>query len=186
MVSKLFILFLAYTGLRANEALALRIGDLDFTRMRISVTKTITADRQGREIEGKPKSGRNRIVPIPGFLTADLEQVCDGRTDDDYLFTALHGGMIHLNTWRTRVWYPAKEGAGYGDVKGLRIHSLRHTYASFAIGAGCDVKTLQSIMGHASATETLNTYAELWPDRIDEVAAVMEAKYQQWEAQRRE
>ena len=70
--------------------------------------------------------------------------------------------MIHLNTWRTRVWYPAKEGAGYGDVKGLRIHSLRHTYASFAIGAGCDVKTLQSIMGHASATETLNTYAELW------------------------
>ena len=186
MVSKLLILFLAYTGLRANEALALRIGDLDFTRMRISVTKTITADRQGREIEGKPKSGRNRIVPIPGFLTADLEQVCDGRTDDDYLFTALHGGMIHLNTWRTRVWYPAKEGAGYGDVKGLRIHSLRHTYASFAIGAGCDVKTLQSIMGHASATETLNTYAELWPDRIDEVAAVMEAKYQQWEAQRRE
>ena len=50
-------------SLRANEALALRIGDLDFTRMRISVTKTITADRQGREIEGKPKSGRNRIVP---------------------------------------------------------------------------------------------------------------------------
>ena len=79
-----------------------------------------------------------------------------------------------------------RRGAGYGDVKGLRIHSLRHTYASFAIGAGCDVKTLQSIMGHASATETLNTYAELWPDRIDEVAAVMEAKYQQWEAQRRE
>lgn len=31
-----------------------------------------------------------------------------------------------------------------------------------------------------------NTYAELWPDRIDEVAAVMEAKYQQWETQRRE
>lgn len=48
------------------------------------------------------------------------------------------------------------------------------------------MKTLQSIMGHVSATETLNTYAELWPDRIDEVAAVMEAKYQQWEAQRRE
>lgn len=35
MVSKLLILFLAYTGLRANEALALRIGDLDFTRAHI-------------------------------------------------------------------------------------------------------------------------------------------------------
>ena len=71
-------------------------------------------------------------------------------------------------------------------MKGLRIHSLRHTYASFAISAGCDVKTLQSIMGHASATETLNTYAALWPDRIDEVAATMEAKYRQWENQRQE
>ncbi|RGK02547.1 integrase [Bifidobacterium pseudocatenulatum] len=81
---------------------------------------------------------------------------------------------------------PSQRRGGLWRREGLRIHSLRHTYASFAIGAGCDVKTLQSIMGHASATETLNTYAELWPDRIDEVAAVMEAKYQQWETQRRE
>ncbi len=78
------------------------------------------------------------------------------------------------------MWYPAKEGAGYGDIEGLRIHSLRHTYASSAIGAGCDVKTLQAVMGHASAVETLNTYAGLWPDRVDEVAEAMDIKYVEW------
>lgn len=43
------------------------------------------------------------------------------------------------------------------DIEGLVIHSLRHTYASLAIKAGADVKTLQAVLGHASATETLDT-----------------------------
>ena len=48
-------------------------------------------------------------------------------------------------------------------------------------------RTLSEIdTNNRNLAQTLNTYAELWPDRIDEVAAVMEAKYQQWEAQRRE
>lgn len=179
-VSKTLVQFLAYTGLRANEALALRIEDVDFTSKRIRVSKTFTTDRQGRETEGKPKGGKVRTVPIPVFLVGDLKSIIGNRNSSDYLFTAFHGGMIHLNTWRTRVWYPAKEGAGYGDIEGLKIHSLRHTYASFAIGAGCDVKTLQVVMGHASAVETLNTYAGLWPDRVDEVAEAMESKYAEW------
>jgi len=36
------------------------------------------------------------------------------------------------------------------------------------------------VMGHASAVETLNTYAGLWPDRVDEVAEAMESKYAEW------
>lgn len=64
------------------------------------------------------------------------------------------------------------------DIEGLVIHSLRHTYASLAIKAGADVKTLQAVLGHASATETLDTtliYGRIapvkWPklsDRISE------------------
>lgn len=180
LVSKTLVLFLAYTGLRANEALALCVGDLDFRTMRVKVTKTITTDRQGRETEGKPKSGKSRTVPIPRFLLSDLRQIVNGRGDDEYFFTASKGGMIHLNTWRSRVWYKAKESAGYGNMEGLRIHSLRHTYASLAIAAGCDVKTLQAVMGHASATETLNTYAALWPDRLDDVTSAIESNYEKW------
>ena len=59
------------------------------------------------------------------------------------------------------------------DIEGLVIHSLRHTYASLAIKAGADVKTLQAVLGHASATETLDTYADLWPNCTGEVAEVI-------------
>lgn len=47
--------------------------------------------------------------------------------------------------------------------------ALRHTAASMAIAAGADVKVVQRILGHADASMTLNTYADLWPDRLDEV-----------------
>lgn len=60
--------------------------------------------------------------------------------------------------------------AGLDRVEGLTVHSLRHTYASMAIAGGADVKTLQKAMGHSSASITLDVYADLWPDRLDDVA----------------
>ena len=42
-----------------------------------------------------------------------------------------------------------------------------------AIAAGADVKVIQRMLGHADASMTLNTYADLWPDRLDEVTAAV-------------
>ena len=63
----------------------------------------------------------------------------------------------------------AVKAAGMED-EGVTIHSLRHTYASFAIAQGADVKTLQMQLGHSSPSITLNTYTALWPERLDDVA----------------
>jgi len=50
---------------------------------------------------------------------------------------------------------------------GTRYHELRHYHASLLIRRGENVKTVQARLGHASAVETLNTYAHLWPDSED-------------------
>jgi integrase len=58
----------------------------------------------------------------------------------------------------------------------VKLHDLRHFYASGLIAAGCDVVTVQRALGHSSATITLNTYAHLWPtaeDRTRLAAAMM-------------
>lgn len=57
------------------------------------------------------------------------------------------------------------------EGEGVNIHSLRHTYASIAIACGADVKTLQKQLGHATASITLDVYAGLWPERLNEVAS---------------
>jgi integrase len=70
----------------------------------------------------------------------------------------------------------ARAKAGCDAVK---LHDLRHFYASGLIAAGCDVVTVQRALGHASATVTLNTYAHLWPtaeDRTRAAAASMLAE----------
>ena len=56
------------------------------------------------------------------------------------------------------------------------MHDLRHVAATFAISAGADVKLVQRMLGHKDATETLNTYAALWPDKVQEVAEIVERR----------
>jgi len=57
---------------------------------------------------------------------------------------------------------------------GVRFHELRHYHASLLIRHGESVKTVQARLGHASAVETLNTYAHLWPDSEDRTRSAID------------
>jgi integrase len=54
-------------------------------------------------------------------------------------------------------------------------HEFRHTAASLAIASGADVKVVQEMLGHKSATMTQDLYGHLFPDRLDAVADAMDA-----------
>ena len=62
-----------------------------------------------------------------------------------------------------------------GLPKGTHFHELRHFYASLLIDGGESVKVVQTRLGHATADETLNTYAHLWPDSEDRSRAAVDA-----------
>ena len=64
-----------------------------------------------------------------------------------------------------------RRGLGIPD---LHPHQLRHTAASLAIASGADVKVVQQMLGHASATMTLDTYGHLFEDRLDEVGDALD------------
>jgi integrase len=55
----------------------------------------------------------------------------------------------------------------------MSIHDLRRTAASLAVSAGANVKTVQRMLGHASAAMTLDVYADLFDDDPDAVAAAL-------------
>ena len=112
------------------------------------------------------------FVPIPSQLLSRVKALLEGHGPEDYLLHGPWGGRQNTANWRNRVWAPALRYAGMKDIEGLVIHSPRYTYP-LAIKAGADVKTLQAVLGHASATETLDTYADLWPNRTGEVVEVI-------------
>lgn len=168
-VDGLLVRWQAYTGCRIGESLALKVGDVDADRRRARIGRTWTDDGHGGSMLGTPKNGKARNIAIPRFLMPQIKAQMDGMGDDDWLFRATRGGNVWTNTWRTRIWNKAVKAAGMEDA-GVTIHSLRHTYASFAIAQGADVKTLQMQLGHSSPSITLNTYTTLWPERLDDVA----------------
>lgn len=160
-------------GLRIGELLALTVGDVDMRRRRISVHATMTTDNRNRPVRGtrtKTPSG-TRAVPIPPHLVDGLRNQTRRRASSAPLFPSTTGTFLSASNWRSRVWSKVIEGA---DVpEGLTPHGLRHTAASLAIAAGADVLMVQRMLGHADAKETLNKYAKLFPDRMDEVTERM-------------
>lgn len=168
-VDGLLVRWQAYTGCRIGESLALKVGDVDADKRRARIGRTWTDDGHGGSMLGTPKNGKARNIAIPRFLMPQIKAQMDGMGDDDWLFRATRGGNVWTNTWRTRIWNKAVKAACMEDA-GVTIHSLRHTYASFAIAQGADVKTLQMQLGHSSPSITLNTYTALWPERLDDVA----------------
>ncbi len=86
------------------------------------------------------------------------------------------GQPPHRNTVGNR-WRRTTSAAGLAD---LRLHDLRHFYASGLIASGCDVVTVQRALGHASATTTLSTYSHLWPSAEDRTRAVAQSLLAEW------
>lgn len=189
------ILFLAYTGLRIGEAAGLRARDVDLGRRRITVERAVTEADAANPIKA-PKTQARRTVPFPEFLDEILAPRVRGKALDAPLFPAEEGGLLRASNWRHRTLTPAvervvarnakvraQEAAGAEDgnpitpeFPTITTHDLRHTAASLAISAGANVKAVQRMLGHAKASMTLDTYADLFPDDLERVATKLSAQ----------
>ena len=166
-----FVLVLGYCGLRFGEAAALRVGDVNLAARRIRVSRSVTNVTGRGLIEGATKNHTARTVPVPNFLVPLLKTEIGERADSELLFVSRRGGYLTVGEVRW-VFDPAAEAVG---VVGLRPHDLRHTCASLAISAGANVKVLQTLLGHKTATLTLDRYGHLFPDDLGRIADAFDA-----------
>jgi integrase len=135
-------------------------------RRRLEIVEA-ASEVQGRIVRDTPKSHQLRSVPLRRSLIEDLAVQMAGRDADDPVFPAPEGGVLRLSNFRRRCFDSAAATIG---LPGLVPHELRHTAASLAISAGATVKGVQAMLGHASATVTLDRYGHLFPDELDAVA----------------
>lgn len=160
------ISFLAYTGLRWGEMAALRTQHVDLERRRVQVVQSVT-EVSGRLVWGTPKTHERRTVPLPRFLADEVAKELVDKAEGDLVFTAQKGGVLRVRNFRRAVFDRAVTELGFD---GFHPHELRHTAASLAIAAGADVKLVQQMLGHKTATLTLDLYGHLFPDRLDDIA----------------
>lgn len=162
---RVIVYTLAYTGLRWGELAGLRVKDLDPARRRLNVEQTIVDDN-GRSLVKPPKDNEIRSVPAPRFVVEMLVEQGEGMGSDDLLFRSPRGRPLRNRHERGRWFDAAADAIG---VPELTPHALRHTAASLAISAGASVLAVQRMLGHSSATVTLDVYSELFDGDLDEL-----------------
>jgi integrase len=155
----------AGTGIRQGEAFGLTIDRINFLRRQLTVDRQLIVVPGREPFLAPPKTAAShRTIPLPQVvvdaLAAHLAAFPTG--PDGFVFTTEAGKPIRRTAFSAQVWQPAARAAGLPS--GETFHGLRHHYASLLIRHGESVKTVQARLGHASASETLDTYSHLWPD----------------------
>lgn len=165
-----------YAGLRRGELQALRWNDVDLSAGLIRVQRGWDDDEG--EIEVKTQAGR-RGVPIVAELRRELvaHKLRTGRDGEALVFGSTPITPFHPTGrgFRKRI-ADASKAAGIGQTS-LTLHECRHTFASFAIAAGVNAKTLSTIIGHASVIITLDRYGHLFPGSELEAAGRLDAYF---------
>jgi integrase len=150
---------------------ALRVHRIDFLRRRVLVVESVTPVA-GVMAFGPTKGHERRKVPIPRFLVEELAQHVAGKASGDLVFTGERGAVMRSQTFQRAALTQAAKELG---ILGFHPDELRHTAASLAIASGADLKVVQQMLGHKSATMTLDEYGHLFGDRLDVVADAMNA-----------
>lgn len=170
---ELLIEFLAYTGLRWGEAVAIRVRHLNMLRKRIMIEDNAVIVNGTYEI-GTPKSGQSRVVPMPPHLSKLIAKACDGKGPESFLFGDGVDPLPYPHA--TSGWFTHAVKAAQAidtTIPKITPHDLRHTAASLAVSSGANVKVVQRMLGHASAAMTLDVYADLFDGDLDAVARAM-------------
>ncbi len=179
----LWMLALA-TGMRQGEILALTWRAVDLPAKLVHVRRTLKrrAEADGGYAVKEPKTKRSRrSVRIPPDVVAALkehrtrqaqERLAMGpawHTDLDLVFCRQDGYYLANNTNRAQ-FHSLLKRAGLPQV---RVHDLRHTFATLALAAGINVKVVSEILGHANIGITLEVYGHVMPDMQEHAVAAI-------------
>ena len=135
--------FLYATGLRVSELCRVRVSDIERNMGYVRVVG---------------KGNKHRLVPVgkaalqavESYLTSGRPQLLKGRASP-YLFVTNRGGaMMRQSFWKLLGGYGKKAGI----FRGLTPHVIRHTFATHLLEGGADLRSLQTMLGHADISTT--------------------------------
>ncbi|MDY3984744.1 tyrosine-type recombinase/integrase [Dysosmobacter sp.] len=177
-----------FAGLREGECLGLSWSQVDFEARRITISQQLQHEKKkgaAYYIAPGTKSGKPRQIEPPEiafqYLRAERKRQAENRlaagelwsNPDNLVFTDEMGGHLAISTFY-KTFKRIAASIGRPDA---RPHDLRHTAATVAIASGADIKSVQDLLGHATASFTLNVYAHSSDQMKKDTAARMQSYY---------
>ena len=144
-------------------------------RRRVNISRSVT--ESGGLVWSTPKTWERRSVPFPAALPDELSALMVGKGREDLVFTDMRGGVLRNSELACSCVRACRREVPEirRVVPEITPHDLRHTATFSPVSAGANVKALQRMLGHARASMTLDVYADLFDDDLDEVAASLDA-----------
>ena len=172
----LIILLALATGMRKGELLGLQTKYIDFDNKLIKVRKTLECIKKYDEnnkfkeyqlVLTDPKSLKSvRNIPLPDFIIPYLKEHL---TNNEMFFRSKDGNYIDPRNL-LRAW---KRFLARNDIKYLKFHAIRHTYASLLFREGATLKEVQELLGHSDIKTTEKVYISVTSeDKVKRVTQI--------------
>ncbi|WPU65890.1 tyrosine-type recombinase/integrase [Peredibacter starrii] len=162
-----FYLTLFLTGMRLGEVLGLEWHKIYFDRDRILVSDSWCSKEH--KLLGTTKGKKDRTVPLPSLLKVELAALKNS-ANGSFIFSNVTGRPIDANNFRSRTWAMTFEAC---EVRRIRIHDARHTYASLFMMNGGNLYDLKKVLGHVDI-KTTEKYAHLSNEYLQEVRDIIQ------------
>lgn len=146
-------------GLRIGEVCGLQWGDFDLSAGVLTIRRTVSRiycrDGHTKVLIQTPKTrSSGREIPIPQELFTLLQRLHGGASEETWFLSGNAEKPVEPRCYRKSVQLYLRQAA----VRKVHPHTLRHTFATTCLQAGCDIKTLSELLGHADPNITLRRY----------------------------
>lgn len=165
--------FLIGTGMRFGEAAALLWEDVDLETGAININKTTIHGIGGTVVKNSPKTDSGiRTIYVGDNVRIWLKGLYANATSE-YVFPGKRGQAMPQST-AIRHW---NELCDEINIQHQGMHALRHTWATRALEAGIDIKTVSNMLGHKNITTTMNTYQDVFDSQKIKAACTLNAQF---------
>ena len=178
------------TGMRQGEVLALKWDDIDFKNKEIHINKTLSCyvkiegDKRilVRDIQTPKTKNSIRTIPLPTSIIGILNDVKTkqnknkllygelyNRQYDGYIFLTHDGNILHKSSVNSS-WSTYLKNC---NIRHLKFHSLRHTYATLQFENNIPLKTISLLLGHSSISITADIYTHVVKKQKQQAADII-------------